>query len=262
MPHTLFKADRDGFAFLNYWTFDPAEVQAICGAFVQATTGAASVLDPFFGLLLLGGLNQKLKAAALKALPASYGLCGGMAFASLDYYNAGLECPTCRTAPSRANADGTTMRNYLEKRQLDSLRDNLARVLAWMAVLNWIPQWWSFESGAPWLLSQSRGEWNRLKQSIDEGNPQPLALIGATADPSHNHQVLAIGYEEAGDGTGVLDVYDMNCPGAEQSIQLDFRGPVLQAVESCPSADRGPLRGFICEKYFPSIPPQVGDWTV
>ena len=36
-----------------------------------------------------------------------------------------------------------------------------------------------------------------------------------------------------------------------------LRGPALAAVESCPSAERGPLRGFNCSAYTFNQPPDV-----
>ena len=50
------------------------------------------------------------------------------------------------------------------------------------------------------------------------------------------------------DGTGLIYVYDMNCPGVEptgdcpggeRTIRLDLRGKVLSAQECCPNPQRG-----------------------
>jgi hypothetical protein len=98
--------------------------------------------------------------------------------------------------------------------------------------------------------------WRHLKRHIDAGEPWPIGLVGTTKDPFTNHQVLACGYDERGDGRGTIYIYDMNCPGAEQTIELDFRGESLLADESCPGG-RGSLRGFFCEDYTPSQPPSV-----
>ncbi len=263
MTKTNFDPVKDGFAFVNYWTFDPSESAKLTGLFTQAIDGALSVLNPLFNsAFILSGLNRRLTTWCANALPDSYGLCGGMAFAALDYFRAQVPIPSCKVAPTRDTAAGTTMRDYLEQRQMDSLKDNLPTVLAWMAMLNLIPQWWSFKSGAGWLLDRTKEQWQVLCKSIQAGNPQPLALIGATNNPTENHQVLATGCDDPQDGTGVIYVYDMNCPGAEQTIRLDLRGSVLQAVESCPSDARGPLRGFICETYGKVAPPTVMDWTL
>jgi hypothetical protein len=54
---------------------------------------------------------------------------------------------------------------------------------------------------------------------------------------------------------------DIVAKSVPQTIQLDFRGPILSAVESCPNPNRGPLRGFICEEYSPVAPPLVMAFT-
>jgi hypothetical protein len=263
MPKTNFDPATNGFSFINYWTFDDTERVKLSALFTGAIDDALAVLSPWFNsAFIAAGLNRRLTAWCANALPESYGLCGGMAFAALDYYDARLSFPPSQDVPTRDTAGGTTLRDYLEQRQIESLRANLPTVLAWMAVLNLIPQWWAFQSGGMWLLQRSKEQWEQLKRSIDAGTPQPLALVGTTSNPSENHQVLATGYDEQFDGTGVIYVYDMNCPRAEQTIRLDFHGSALQAVESCPSDGRGPLRGFICEKYQSILPPTVMDWTL
>jgi hypothetical protein len=102
-----------------------------------------------------------------------------------------------------------------------------------------------------------REEWVELKGHIDAGHPWPLCLIGTSVSPFNNHQVLATGYDDHDDGTGVIFVYDMNDPGKEQTITLDMRGEILAAVESVPNADRGPLRAFFCEHYTPDPVPDL-----
>jgi hypothetical protein len=276
MHKTKFDPKTHGFAFLNYWELDQADSEAILQTLNQTVAGVLPALEPLFGsVVILAGLALRLRSSAENANPQTYGLCGGMAFAALDYYTAGIPIPTATVAPTQASAAGTIMRNYLQRRQLDSLRENLGAVLAWMTVLNYIPQWWSFKSGAPWLLDRSKEEWKTLKKNIDAGQPTPLALIGTTKDPLENHQVLAYGYDEPDpglgvDGTGIIYVYDMNCPGVEptpdclggeRTIRLDLREKALLAQECCPSLQRGPLRGFMCEKYSAVMPPIVQDWT-
>ena len=80
--------------------------------------------------------------------------------------------------------------------------------------------------------------------------------MGTTNDPFSNHQVLATGYDDDGGGRGTIYLYDMNCPGAEQTIRLDFSGESLLAEESCLGA-RGKLQGFFCEEYLPVRPPAL-----
>ena len=48
----------------------------------------------------------------------------------------------------------------------------------------------------------------------------------------HNHQVLATGYDDPGDGTGTLYLYDNICPDSETVIRLDFRDGRKFATEN------------------------------
>jgi hypothetical protein len=62
-----------------------------------------------------------------------------------------------------------------------------------------------------------------------------------------NHQVLALGYEEDDEDTGIIYLYDPNCPGQESTIRVRFVGKVLEAEETCGGTQE--LRGFFCEDY-------------
>jgi hypothetical protein len=71
-----------------------------------------------------------------------------------------------------------------------------------------------------------------------------------------NHQVLAIGYDDFGDGRGVLHLYDSNRPGFESKTVVDFNGDELVVLqEDAPSSNRGPLKGFFISNYNLSTPP-------
>ena len=99
-----------------------------------------------------------------------------------------------------------------------------------------------------------------IRQDIDAGILSPMALIRIKShdpfDMGHNHQVLAYGYELESELSGMLYVYDMNCPGVGQTMAFDLRGDRLTAVESCPR-EGNPLRGFFCEIYVPGTPPSI-----
>jgi hypothetical protein len=177
-----------------------------------------------------------------------------MAFAAADYYAAGAPLPRgvgYSDIPQDSTPRGRALRDYLWERQTQSLRLNAPQLLHWMAMLH-LPF-----AGPSWLLGRVREEWATLKAHIDAGRPWPLCLIGSSASPFNNHQVLAYGYDDHGDDTGVINVYDMNAPGREQTITLDMRGHALAAVESVPNAERGPLQAFFCERYAPAALPTL-----
>jgi hypothetical protein len=81
----------------------------------------------------------------------------------------------------------------------------------------------------------------------------PIGLVRDVRELFQNHQVLALGYEEADPAHGTIFVYDPNCPGKEAQIQLTFGERALEGLESCwPGGP--PVRGFFCEAYRPVDP--------
>jgi hypothetical protein len=95
------------------------------------------------------------------------------------------------------------------------------------------------------------------------GTPWPIAIVGTTDNPMNNHQILAYGYEDYGNGKGLIYVYDDAASPAnvENTIAVDFTGNELVTVESAYGntggfePQRGPLKGIFCSEYFPDTPP-------
>lgn len=260
MPKTGFKPETHGFAFANTWRLDEAENAQMRRLLASAVNVALILLSPvLFAPLVVLGVGRRLGDSIAAGVPEVYGLCGGMAYAALDYYRAGRALPRGTgpaDQPTRKTPKGAMLRSYLWQRLFDSFTVGgaAAHTLAFMAALHLTPRRWPFRGGESKLLALSKRHWNRLQDHIDAGDPCPIGLVGTTKDPFTNHQVLAIGYDDGGDGKGKIYVYDMNCPGGEQTIHLDFTGEALGAEETCPGG-RGPLRGFFCETYRPAPPP-------
>lgn len=248
MPHTAFRPDVEGFAFINSWQLTPTQEKALLDAIETAATTALSMLGPIGYAARALGATGRLRTLVAAATPDVYGLCGGMAFAALDYYRVNRALPRGFGEWDHP-APESELRRYLTRRLGDSLRANGPTFLAWMVMLHVVPSGFPFNGGPGWLLRRSREEWSALKRRIDTGDPWPLGLVGATNDPFLNHQVLATGYDDTATG-GVITVYDMNCPGAQRRIALDLRGPTLRAGLTC-GAPYEPLLGFFCESYEP-----------
>jgi hypothetical protein len=107
-----------------------------------------------------------------------------MSYASLDYYHANRPIPDQTFRP----ANGTPIQAYLYARQTASLATSLDK---WLE-LSVNPL------GARTLEFFNWGLKERLlqiKSSIDRGMPVPLGLKGSEGSLSHDHQVLAIGYD-------------------------------------------------------------------
>jgi hypothetical protein len=189
---------------------------------------------------------------------ASNGLCGGMAFAVRDYFEAGREPPPDRTAP----AEGPLF-DYLVDRLFDSfdLPFGPVRYLELMSpALPDTETIWSQLRLAPhgraWQMANV--EWPSVRQEIDSGHPSALGLIRVKSsnplDLKQQHQVLAFGYEELGSSL-TLRVYDPNSPGRDDvAISVDLTDPAHASPPS--SFPPGPLvHAFFRVPYAPTPPP-------
>ncbi len=275
MSRTRFRPETDGFAFKNTWTFDSTEIatltnlvsdavgaiEIVLSPIIAAALGpvlAAEAGVPFIGPWLVYETIKKANDAIVDKIVGAidskpYGLCGGMAFASSDYFLKGWVVPRGNgpnDQPQRTSPTGTALRDYIWSRLIKSVEDNVGTFLQWMAVLHF-----DGGPGATWLKNHSASQLTTLKARIDAGTPVTIGLIGTTWNPLDNHQVLCYGYEHNADGTTTLFLYDNNAPGVESTTKVNFSGSALSAVESASSADRGPLRGFFCTTYGSKKPP-------
>lgn len=254
MTRTAFRPEANGFAFVNYWEPTEQEKAKLRALLDTAIDGALALLGPIGLGARVSGAAGKLHNLAAAAIPKSYGLCGGMAFAALDYFKTGVEIPR-GTGPDDWPPPGSALRSYLWRRLIESWELNGVTFIEWIARLHVLPAVWIFDAGTKALLRRSRSQWVALKRQIDDGQPVPLGLVGETKDPFKDHQLVAYGYEETGERTKTIYVYDVNCPGAERTIDVDFSDPnMLRAAESCPRQG-DPLRGFFCESYEVVVPP-------
>lgn len=259
MAKTGFRPEQHGYAFLNSFELKVGEREEMRKTISRSADGATkrlagNVSVPMFNLgdTIRGTVSRWID----DVLPDYYGMCGGMAFSAADHYRAGKPLPRGRDAgdiPQDNTPEGRALREYLWDRQVESFRANAPGLVAWMFMLH-LPLPFA---GPRWVLERTKEEFAELKTHIDQGDPWPICLIGTSRSPFDNHQVLATGYDDNGDGTGTIYVYDMNAPGREQTIRLDMRGEELRAEESAPDPNRGPLRGFFCEIYSPAVPPDL-----
>jgi hypothetical protein len=185
---------------------------------------------------------------------AGGGLCGGMVFAALDFFNQGQLPPLDTTAPK----PGTPLFEYIAHRLLDSFNG--------VAGINKYLEWMRFPADShlfgilktiSWHTLHD--EWPSIQTDLNNGRPSPLGLILIESvnplDVGKNHQVLAYGYdlnEESGDLQ--VFIYDPNWPGRDDvtlSLNVADRAnpsPVTYSVD--PAG-----RGFFRTKYTSSVPP-------
>jgi hypothetical protein len=223
-----FSPSAHGFAFTNSWPSAPA----------------VSISTPF-GSIGIGN--------------AASGLCGGMVFAALDYWQAQVLPPVSQPAP------GTPLYQYIVRRLIDSWRipAGVAEYYQWMNLPDGDTRLAVFGRS----VVNQRGlvrrtmeeEWPEVRASLDAGVPAALGLVTvASANPAQlgrNHQALACGYQIAGSEV-TIQVYDPN-RGQDDQVFIQFDtadGATATAFRH--NLNIGyPVRGFFLTAYSPVMPP-------
>ena len=164
-----------------------------------------------------------LHVAGIPIGNASNGICGGMAFAARDLFEAGLPPPADTSPP----APGTPLFGYLVRRLFASFDLPLGpiRYLLWMV----LPKGNRFGiHGVAWRTI--RHHWPRIRSDLDRGILPPLGLVRARGNPmelGRNHQVLAFGYDlDETTASLAVHVYDPNRPGDDSvALRLSLADP-------------------------------------
>ena len=163
-----------------------------------------------------------------------FGLCGGMCFTALDYFYARQNPPQY----SRPQDIELPLMTYLSERQLDSLSiPVLLKIVDWMS-----------QGDGELARRVIRSELPALRRSLDKGKPQVLCLIraGAGGNLTHNHQVVAAGYDlDEKPGSMVISLYDPNHPMAGPVITVSLTQDDFHISQSTGE----PLRGFFIIPY-------------
>ena len=183
------------------------------------------------------------------------GLCGGMAYSALDYFNNNIPVPTQTSPP----ANGTPLRQYIYNRQQNATLDNVDK---W-GELSINPFGSRTNEFFNWgLQGFNGGRVQELRAEIDAGRPVPLGLYkGGNGGFVTHHQVLAIGYD-MGRYRGDLGqyqedlriyVYDSNFPRQTKVLRPNL-GNKTYYYESDPSCSW--LTYFVDKKYRLASPPR------
>lgn len=228
MPE-LFLPSRNGFAFANAWPSMPA---------VELPTP--------FGPIRVGN--------------AAAGLCGGMTFAALDYWQAG------RAAPPEQPTANEPLYGFIVHRLVDSwhIPAGVAQYYQWMNLPDGDSSFTMFgrrflvERGVAWRTI--RVQWPHITRDLDRGVPVPLGVVTVASsdfrDLARNHQVLAYGYHT--DGRIVtVHVYDPN-RGRRDDIYIRFdkgRPTLPTTFEHNLGIGQNRVRGFFRATYEPTDVP-------
>ncbi|MBT2734584.1 hypothetical protein [Bacillus sp. ISL-7] len=160
---------------------------------------------------------------------ASYGLCGGMIYAVIDYFEAKMPIPSNPTAPPSG-----LLFKYIVNRQMESFHLPFG-LIKYMVLMN--PVLPDHETTASKLGAAPHGrtwrmineEWPRIKNDLDNGKLSPLGLVRVKSlNPfqiRQNHQVLAYGYD-FNENNLSIHIYDPNLPNDDHvTISLSIDNP-------------------------------------
>ena len=223
---TGFLPSRDAFHFINYFPPVPDVV-------IRTPLGNLNIGD------------------------ASKGLCGGMVYAALDYFNAGLDIPGDSRPPSHGE-----LFDYIVKRLLASF-DLPFGIVQYVELMN--PRYPDGVStagrfgmtpyGRAWRMI--RQEWPSIKGKIDSGQACPLGLVliksADLTQLGQNHQVMAYGYDVQDDEL-TLYIYDPNYLQRDDiTLKLDLSNP--KHTPTVTYSTGTPVACFFATNYAFSIPP-------
>jgi len=177
---------------------------------------------------------------------ASSGVCGGMAFAVRDFFEAKLPI-TADTVPPAA---GSPLFTYITGRLFDSFHipTGIMDYLYWMNTPDHdTGAWIAVRHGVAWLTIKD--QWPAVKACIDSGQPCPLGLVTVYShDPDdlcHCHVVLAYGYLLDDSGNLTISVYDPNSPDNDAiEMSLNIANPSDNTPISHNINIGFPVRGF------------------
>lgn len=175
---------------------------------------------------------------------ASRGRCGGMVFAALDSFTAGLPLDG---AVSRDLPDNDTpLGRLIWQRQVDSVTTRLGSNLWQFVRFTYLPS-----ASAPGIAAATRRELLPLFDALRSGRPVPLGLVSDIGLPhlARNHQVLAYA-ADFGEERVEVRIYDPNHPRRDDvTLEVPFAtsGHVIEHI----GAQTAEWRGFFIEHYRP-----------
>ena len=168
----------------------------------------------------------------------TFGRCGGMAYSSLDLFNAKRPVPDLVEPPP----DASPLARYLMRRLIDSwINPSATRFATWST------------RDDQTIHALTGHEIDVLTATLDRGDPVPLGMIAASSlsGLSHNHQILATGYDRHADGSINIHVYDNN--HHDEDGVLTWRPDELGVS----AADHNGWRGFFVHSYHAQEPPDL-----
>ena len=211
-----FSPKRNGFRFPNSW---PPDLPAMTVGLIWNR-----LLDSLPEMARNSLQIARVDENWLPLTHADAGLCGGMVFSVMDYWQKGQRPPIVSRAPQSATQP---LFIHVRDRQWDSfdVAGGGYRFIAYSSPLypngdEGVIQVMGLARGRSWVTY--RDEWPKIRNDLDAGQLSPLGLVQTDSlDIGKNHQVLAFGYEQSGQQVTMF-IYDPNYPGVTTEFSFDI----------------------------------------
>ncbi|MBF6339712.1 hypothetical protein IU450_28035 [Nocardia abscessus] len=234
LEFTAFTADNNGFRFAN--------------GFVTPITVPGNIIKP----------------------PTLSGLCGGMSYAALDYFNAGKPIPTENfTATGGLPPTSTPLYRQILERHVASLGLNVVPPFTPLAVpLPGLPIPISvlpipadthnvlqfLKPNTFWTSAQLTQQIAATIAALRTGRPIPFGLVAATSILD-SHVVVATGYDDAPpDAAVATDFFLYDCRHPMKTCTLRVIPQSQSCVLNCPGLPSEPWKAFFVEHYTAAAP--------
>lgn len=210
----------NGFQFRNSWS-ENLPVVTLGALWSRFRKGIVDDVADFLGI-------GQMPEDWVPITKADAGLCGGMAFAAMDYFYANQLPPIARVGPDPDKGPGNfslapdspddPLFQFIRERLLDSF-DFTGRGHRWLSYTSpiypdddeGVAQTLGLMKGKSWITY--REEWPRIREQLDQGKLATIGLVQSSEfDIGANHQVLAYAYEQSGQMVR-LWIYDSKIPG-------------------------------------------------
>jgi|GEM_PF-1173162 len=249
-----FHPREQGFAFSNRWS---RELPVISLGYLWN-----KLFDSLPGPLSDLGIGRVIEEDWAPITHADAGMCGGIVFTVMDYYNNQLLPPTLQSSPTLPS---DPLFLYIKDRLWDSfdVTGQGHRFLGYSS-----PHYPNGDEGVIQVLGLSRGiSWISYREAflqiqadIDAGKLSPVGLIRTdNLDIGKNHTVLAYAYEKNGQDV-TLYLYDPNFH--QKEVKLTFNSTYTDGEVHCNYYVENVLNTthrifcfFRIEGYSPKMPP-------
>jgi hypothetical protein len=176
------------------------------------------------------------------------GLCGGMTFAALDYFFAGVPIPTHHAAdypsgtPPGTPPPSSRLYQFIFSRHVSSVVSDAPRFI----------ELGNADTGT--LKVALPKEITKVIEGVNAFRPLPIGLVatGGVAGALSSHQVVGVGYDDSMAGSIAIFVYD--CRYAGKLCTLTVTPASATCVLACPGRPQEMWHAFFVDQYTPVSP--------